>query len=133
MNKVKYIVILLPLVLTGCFGLSGSGNLKNTCIKKEETNYSKEIDTYTLEYYQGDINKITLVKEYSGIDMKSALETYQKAYATEKGVNVQVSGNTITYIFDISKVSDEVKTTFNLKDTYSEQSKTLQSLGFTCD
>ena len=128
----KYLILFLPFLLTGCFGLNGSGDLETTCTKQVEDNiYIKENDTYKLEYNQGDINKIILTKTYEG--EVSGLNTYKKAYENEPGVDVSITDNSITYTFDMLEVSDEIKSLFELKDIYNDQIKLLKSKNYSCD
>ena len=133
MRKLVFLIFLLPLLLTGCFGESGSGNLTSICQKTIDTNVLKETDTYTINYKEGNISTIILVKSYTGMNLESSLITYQKSYENSKGVHIDVGENDITYNFDMLKVSDEIKKVFDLKDTYNEQVKLLKDIGFTCD
>ena len=128
--KKKYLVLLLPLLFTGCFGNAGNGILKQTCTKEITTVNLIEEDKYIFEYVSGNITKMEIKKSYN---MELDLEASMKAWNTFNGVHASISGNEITYEFDMNEVSDEVKEYFNIKDTYNEQVKTLTNLEFKCN
>lgn len=125
-------IAFLSFSVTGCFGNNGKGVLNASCTKEEKSYNLTETNTYEFEYYKGNINKTTLTKSFDGIDLSKTLDTYKKAYETYDGVTSEVGENKITYTFDLSKVNDEVKNIFKLKDTYNDQIKTLEGEGFAC-
>ncbi len=133
MKKYVFIIILFSICLTGCFGNAGKGELESTCIKSVDTKYLKEVDTYKLSYKEGNIKRVVLTREYSGMDITASLTTYQKAYENSNGVHIIVKDSGIEADFDMGKVADEIMKTFNLRKTYNEQVKLLEDLGFTCE
>ena len=133
MKKYVFIIILFSICLTGCFGNAGKGELESTCIKSVDTKYLKEVDTYKLSYKEGNIKRVVLRREYSGMDITASLTTYQKAYENSNGVHIIVKDSGIEADFDMGKVADEIMKTFNLRKTYNEQVKLLEDLGFTCE
>ena len=134
MKKVKYLILLLPFLATGCLGLSGSGILTTTCTRTESSYTLEDVDIYKIEYKEGDITNVTLTKNYNGVDLTTSLITYQKAYENSTGVHITINENSIIYNFDMSKITnDEIKKSFNLKTTYNEQIRALKEIGFTCE
>lgn len=132
----KLIILFIPFLLTGCFGLKGQGYLTNTCTKIEKTVNIEENDTYILDFKSGIVNKVTLTKSYSSTDdisyIKDSLNSYKAAYENDRGVNITINDYTITYEFDMSLVKDEIKKTFDLKDNYNDQIKVLKEKGVVC-
>ncbi len=133
MKRYVFIIFLFSVIVTGCFGNAGSGELESVCSKAIDSQVLKETDTYTLYYKEGNINNVILNKEYVGMDMTTSLTTYQKAYENNEGIIITLNDNGVTTKFDMSKISDELMKTFNLKKTYNDQIKTLENLGFTCE
>ena len=133
MKKYVFIIFLFSIILTGCFGNAGSGNLESVCTKTVDSKSLKETDTYTLYYKEGNIKRIILNKQYTGMDITASLTTYQRAYENSNGVHIVVKDSGITADFDMGKVNDELMKTFNLKKTYNEQVKLLENMGFTCE
>ena len=133
MKNLKYLILLLPIFLTGCFGLNGSGVLTNECVKEENTPWMTEKDKYVITYKEGKISKIEITNEFDGIDMNSSIESYKKTYEKDKGVSITSDNNKITYSFDMNKISNDIKKEFSLKDTYNDQVKVLIEQGYTCD
>ena len=133
MKKYVFIIIVFSICLTGCFGAAGKGELESVCIKSVDTKYLKEKDTYKISYKEGNVKRVILIKEYSGMDITASLTTYQKAYENSNGVHIAIKDSGITADFDMGKVADEIMKTFNLKKTYNEQVKLLEDLGFTCE
>ena len=133
MKNLKYLVLLLPIFLTGCFGLNGKGVLTNECVKEEITPWMTEKDKYVITYKEGKISEIEITNEYEGLDMSSSIDTSKKAYENEKGVTITTDNSKITYKFDMNKVNSNIKEAFNLKDNYNDQVKILTDKGYTCD
>ena len=133
MKKLKYLVLLLPIFLTGCFGLNGSGVLTNECVMETTTPWLTEVDKYVITYKEGKISNVEIINSYNGIDMSTAMDTYKKTYENEKGVTISIDNNTITSKIDMNKVSDNIKSAFNLKNNYNDQVKTLTEDGYTCN
>ena len=133
MKKYIFIIFLFSIILTGCFGAAGSGNLESVCTKTVDAKTLKETDTYTIYYKEGNVKRVLLTKKYMGMDITASLTTYQKAYENSNGVHIVVKDSGITADFDMGKVNDEIMKTFNLKSTYNEQIKTLENMGFTCE
>lgn len=133
MKRYVFMILLFSVIVTGCFGNAGSGELESVCSKVIDSQVLKETNTYTLYYKEGNINNVILNKEYVGMDMTTSLTTYQKAYENNDGISITLNDNGVTTKFDMSKVSDELMKTFNLKKTYNDQIKTLENLGFACE
>ena len=133
MKNFKYLILLLPLVLTGCFGNAGKGVLTNECVSKIETQWMTETDKYTITYKEGKVTNVVISNKYEGFDMTESMNTNKKAYEKEKGVNIKIDNNTITKEIDMNKVNSNIKEVFNLKDSYNEQIKVLTDQGYTCD
>ena len=130
----KYILVLsLCLLTTGCFGSSGKGILKTTCQKEENTYGFNEKETFTFEYYKGSVNKVILKTEYDGEDMNKYIETYKNSYSSYTGVTVETENNKVTLTLDVTSLSDDIKKTFDVKDTYNEQTKVLEEKGYKCN
>ncbi len=132
----KYLILLIVLLLTGCE--AAKGNLTSTCYKEEVGEVSLK-ETYTLHYNSGSINTIEVLKEYSGADVSSSINTYKALYESYDGISVDATTSTIKYTFDLSKIDKSlVETlnlygTFSLYDNYNEEVKSLKKLGYTCD
>ena len=133
MKKYVFIIILFSICLTGCFGNAGKGELETTCKRTIETNYITEENIYVLTYKEGNIKKVKLSKTYAGLNLASSMNTYKKAYENESGVEIETTDNSINMTFDMDLVSDNIKDTFSLKNTYNEQVKLLEDKGFTCE
>ena len=131
----KYILLLIPFLLTGCFGEVGKGNLNTVCIKTEYSSNIVETKKYEIEFSKGSINKTKYTNSFesNSIDMSNAIKSYQMAYKNESGVTITTNSNSITYEFDLNTVSDFIKTEFDLTNKYNDQIKKLKGSGFTCD
>lgn len=127
----KYILLIIPFLLTGC--IDASGTLVKTCTKDEYSSSIKETKKYVVEFRKNIINTVTFTDTFeSDIDMSNAIKSYEKAYRDVSGVSVSTDTNSIQYIFDMSKISDEVKKEFNLTNKYSDLEKKLKGSGFVC-
>ncbi len=133
MKNIKYLILLLPLVLTGCFGNAGKGVLTNECVMKIETQWMTETDKYTITYKEGKVTNVVIANKYEGFDMTESMNTSKKAYENEKGIIITIDNDTITKEFDMNKVNSNIKEVFNLKDTYNDQVKILTDKGYTCN
>ena len=135
MKKYLFLIglISVSVMMTGCFGKEGKGVLNASCTKEEDSYNLKEVNTYEIEYFKGEISSIVLTKSFSGTDLSKTLDTYKKAYDTFDGVSSEIGDNKIIYTFDMTKVNDEVRQIFKLKSNYNEQIKTLEKEGFTCN
>ena len=133
MKNLKYLILLLPLVLTGCFGNAGKGELTSECIMKIETQWMTETDKYTITYKEGKVTNVVIANKYEGFDMTESMNTSKKAYENEKGVNITIDKDTITKEFDMNKVNSNIKEVFSLKDNYNDQVKVLTDKGYTCN
>lgn len=131
----KIVFLFLPLLLTGCFGDVGKGNLTTICTKTENSVNITENKEYIIEFSKGDINKITFTDSFESdrIDMSNAINSYKKTYENEVGVNITIEGNSITYIFTLKDLSDNVKKDFNLTKDYNDQIKKLKESGAVCN
>ena len=131
----KYVLLLIPFLLTGCFGEVGKGNLSTTCIKIEYSSNIVETKKYEIEFSKGNINKITYTNSFESdsIDMSNAIKSYKKSYENEVGVDITINGNSIIYIFSYDEISDNIKKEFDLTSKYNDQIKKLKGSGFTCD
>ncbi len=132
MKKYIVLVFMLSIVVTGCFGERGAGKLYTKCYKEINTSYLKETDTYDIYYREGDVFDIIITKKYDGMDMKNEINTYKKMYESD-AINITTTDNSITYNFDLSLISDDIKDTFNIKYRYNDEIKKLKELGFTCE
>lgn len=136
MKKLYIIMVaLIPLLLTGCFGKNGAGYLTNTCTKNTPVPYNEQ-DTYVINFKSGVVNTVILTNSFSnnaGEAITSSLKSYEDAYKNTKGVTVSLSDDyTINYTFDLSKVSDDIKDNFKLKNSYNDQINILKENGYTC-
>lgn len=131
----KILILLIPLILTGCFGKVASGYLSSTCILKETSKELEEIITYKMDFKENVISTIALTKEYNNNSILSTLKSETKAYNSISGMAVSLAeeNNTITYTFDMTKVNDEnVINKFKLKHNYSDIVTELKKLGYIC-
>lgn len=133
MKNIKYLILLLPLVLTGCFGNAGKGVLTNECVMKIETQWMTETDKYTITYKEGKVTNVVIANKYEGFDMTESMNTSKKAYENEKGIIITIDNDTITKEFEMNKINSNIKEVFNLKDTYNDQVKILTDKGYTCN
>lgn len=133
MKKYILLIIFISIMATGCFGASGKGELKSVCRKEIKSTDIEDISTYEIDYKRGNVEKVKILRSYKGIDMKNALESYKKAYINYDGVDIETTDNSITYIFDMDIVNEDIKSNFDLKKIYNEQIKILEEKGFTCN
>ena len=131
----KILILLIPLLLTGCFGKIGSGYLTSTCTLKQTSKSLEEIITYKVDFKENVISTITLTKEYNNDSILSALKSEEKSYTSISGMKVMLleTNNTITYTFDMKKINDKnIIDKFKLKNNYNDFASELKKLGYVC-
>lgn len=141
----KKIIILLmfSFLLTGCFGEVGSGIITKTCTKiteedgiiiKEERIIKNENNNVILVIYQNTVTN-------NGDD--TYFKALKNSYTSEvnvlnsNGVSSQINVEkdkefVVTYEFEYSKLTKEVKDKYNLTELNHEQIKKYEEQGFKC-
>lgn len=142
----KIIILILPLLLTGCFGKAGKGYLTDTCTKTEESNGFKSSESYVIDFKGDDITNVKIINNYEvtndiGVNslkaIKQTLISYNKSIKNMEGVTINIIEDNdknivIEYNIDYSLVSEENLEFFKLVKDYNTQINKLKELKMEC-
>ncbi len=137
------IILMFSFLLTGCFGEAGSGIITNTCTKvteddgiiiKEERIIKNENNNVILVMYHNTVTN-------NGDDkyFKALKNSYTSEVSNLSSVNVDAKIDlvkdkefVVTYNFEYGKLSDEIKTKYDLTELNHNQVKKYEEQGFKC-
>lgn len=137
------LILLISLLMTGCFGETGSGIITKTCTKTiDEDNIS-----ITQERVIKNENNNVIVVIFQDTIINNGNDNYFKAlknsYTSEannlNNINVLATVNnekdkelTVTYNFNYSDLDSTIKEKYNLTDLNHNQIKKYEEEGYKC-
>lgn len=142
----KILILIIPLLLTGCFGGAGQGYLTNTCTKQEISDGFKSTETYVVDFKKDDINHVKITNSYESFNdsgklslkaIKETVKNYNQKVKNMSGVIITIVEDTnnkaiITYDIDYSLISEENLKFFELVDDYNTQINKLKEKNMEC-
>lgn len=142
----KILILIIPLLLTGCFGGAGQGYLTNTCIKEEFSDGFKSTVIYVVDFKSDDINHVKITNSYESSNdngklslnaVKETVRNYNQKVKNMKGVTITIVEDTdskalIDYDIDYSLISDDDLKFFELVDDYNTQINKLKEKNMEC-
>lgn len=155
-RKIKIILLSLILIILIVVFFTVGNNKKNKsktneniyiCSNSQEVSEVNMITEYKVYHKDDIIEKIELNKVYKGKTKKAKdnianyryiISAETQEYTAYKGFKVKINKDTrieynYTYIFDVSKTDQELKSLFGIFDTMEEQKKYLNNNGYTCE
>ena len=142
----KLIILLLPLLLTGCFGETGRGNLSSNCTINETYNSFSSDTIYDIKFKNNNITEIVITKNHQALD-KTAKETlrltkisvddYNNYMEKMNGVTVKVITNddmnyVVSYNIDMTLINNADINELELSKKHSELTTKLKDKGLAC-
>lgn len=136
----KKIILLITLIfLSACSNETMQGYLTVDCIKEDNFNQTKNINTISVKHKDNNVVNIKYSYKYETED-KFSLDSYKKSLISEsnKYKNIQITQNEktdsfeIIYDINIESINDEIKKDFDITDLASNQIKKLESKGYSC-
>lgn len=137
----KILILVLPFLLTGCFGDAGKGYLTNTCTKTNDSNIIKDTTIYEILFKEDIIENITITYKYEGDNdaINNLKESYEyqnknlERYGNFTFESNEDNGYQAIYKLEKKDFNDEMSNHFNLKEKRSKQVELLKELGYTCN
>lgn len=142
--KKKSLILLLSLVLTGCFfGEVGSGYITKTCTKETSLDDITIIEQKVVKQKDNNIVSIVVINKIIG-DESSTFKSLKNSYLSEinnlktLGIVTNVESDLeeeylVSYEFDFSTISDEMKEKYEFEDLYHNQLKKYEDEGYKCE
>ena len=133
----KKIILFITLIfLSACSNETMQGYLTVNCIKEDNFNQTKNINTISVKHKDNNVVNIKYSYKYETED-KFSLDSYKKSLISEsnqyKNKNIQITQNEktnsfeIIYDINIETINDEIKKDFDITDLASNQIKKLES------
>lgn len=141
--KKKYLILLLSLILTGCFfGEVGSGYTTKTCTKKTSLDDITLIEEKVIKQKDNNIVSIVIINKIAG-EETSTFKSLKNSYLSEINnlKNLGISTNiisdleneySVSYEFDFSNISKELKEKYEFEDLFHNQIKKYEDEGYKC-
>jgi len=142
--KFKYLILLLPLIMTGClFGEVGSGFTTKICTRETSIDDITLIEEKVIKQKENNVVSIVFTNKIVGSD-NSTFQSLKNSYLSEannlKGLGVIVNAvedvkneYSVSYEFDVSSISEELKNKYQFEDLYHNQLKKYESDGYKCE
>lgn len=132
----KTLILIIPMLLTGCLGEAGKGYITKTCEKNEIIN-GKNIETkIKIKAKQGNIETLTIIETYDkNMDLENitnSKKSEQNLFKQTKGATLDINDNVFTYIINKNESSDLIIERFNIQDEQHEQIKIYENNGYKC-
>lgn len=132
----KYFLLIITLLLTGCFGEVGKGYITKKCTKEENINgYNKTTIIY-LKSKQDEIEEIKIEEIYDeSIDLSSindSKKSEENLFNQIKGATIEINNNKFTYIVNLKESNDIIKEKFEIEEKAHKQLKKYEEQGYVC-
>ena len=132
----KILILIIPILLTGCLGEAGKGYITKTCEKKEIINGNNIETTIKIKAKQGNIETITTIETYDkNIDLESITDSKkseQNLFKQTTGATLDINENVFTYEINKNEASELIIKKYNILDKQHEQIKYYENNGYTC-
>lgn len=132
----KILILIIPILLTGCLGEAGKGYITKTCEKKEIINGNNIETIIKIKAKQGNIETITTIETYDkNIDLESITDSKkseQNLFKQTTGATLYINENVFTYEINKNEASELIIKKYNILDKQHEQIKYYENNGYTC-
>lgn len=132
----KKILLIIPLLLTGCLGEAGKGYITKTCKKNEIINGNNLETEISIKSKQGNIETMIIKETYEkNNDLESitySKKSEQNLFKQTTGATLNIEDNTFTYEINKKEASEIIIKRFNIQDEQHKQIKYYEDNGFTC-
>ena len=132
----KTLVLIIPILLTGCLGEVGKGYITKTCNKEESINGNKIETSIQIKAKQGSIEKITITEKYDeNMDLESitnSKKSEQNLFKQSSGITLNIDKNIFTYEIIKNETSEFIIEKYNINDEQYKQIKYYEDNGYTC-
>lgn len=141
--KIKYLILLLPLMITGCFfGEVGSGIITKTCTRQTIINDITLIEEKVIKQKDNQILSIVVNNKIVG-DTNVTFRSLKNSYLSEvnnlKSLGIVINTNedikneySVSYELDFNTLSDELKRKYEFEELYHNQIKKYENDGYNC-
>ncbi len=136
-NLKKIVILLLCLMLTGCF--ENSGYLVKSCTKEEKADTLTNITTYTFGFKNDIIEDLRITFDYQDTqnstikNIKQSLEMENNYYKLVSNVIIDdVNHYKVEYQLPL-EANDEIKEKYIIKTSRTDLVNLLKSKGFVCE
>lgn len=131
----KYLILIIPMLLTGCLGEAGKGYITKTCTRKESINGNNLETTIKVKAKQGNIETITITEVYENINLESitnSKKSEQNLFKQTTGATLNIKDNVFTYEINKNEADTIIKEKFNIMEEQHDQIKYYEENGYTC-
>jgi len=131
----KYLILIIPILLTGCLGEAGKGYITKTCKKTENINGNNLETTIQVRAKQGNIETITITEVYENMNLESitnSKKSEQNLFKQTTGATLNIKDNEFTYEINKNEADETIKERFNILDEQHDQIKYYEENGYTC-
>lgn len=132
----KTLILIIPILLTGCIGEAGKGYITKKCNKEEFVNGNKIETNIQIKAKQGNIEKITIIEKYDeNMNLESitnSKKSEQSLFKQMDGVTLNIDKNIFTYEINKNEASEFIIKKYNITDEQYKQIKYYEENGYTC-
>lgn len=141
--KYKYLILLLVLMLTGCFfGEVGSGITSRVCTRETTIEEITLIEQKEIKQKNNEIINVLITNKIIGKE-NSTFKSLKNSYLSELN-NLKLSGITtnvisdldneysVSYQFDFNTISENLKEKYEFEDLFHNQIKKYEKEGYKC-
>lgn len=132
----KAIILIMPILLTGCLGEAGKGYITKTCKKSETINGNAVETKIEIKAKQGNVESLTITEIYDkDMDLESitnSKKSEQNLFKQTSGATLDINDNVFTYKINKNEASDLIIERFNIHGEQHEQIKYYENDGYKC-
>lgn len=141
--KNKYLIVLSSLILTGCFfGEVGSGYTTRNCIRETTLDGITLVEEKIIKQKDNNMISVLVVNKIVG-EENSTVKSLKNSYLSEinnlkkLGIAANVVSDlkneySVSYEFDFSNISKELKEKYEFEDLFHNQLKKYEDEGYKC-
>lgn len=142
--KKKYLVLLISLMITGCFfGEVGSGITSKTCTRETSLDGITLIEEKTIKQKDNELRIIVVTNKIVG-EPTTTFKSLKNSYLSEiknlqnLGIKTSVIDDveheySVSYEFDLNTISDDLKEKYEFENLYHNQLKKYEQEGYKCE
>ncbi len=132
----KTLILIIPILLTGCLGEAGKGYITKICKKNEIINGNNLETNIIIKSKQGNIETLTITETYDkNIDLesiKNSKKSEQNLFKQTTGATLNIENNIFTYVINKNEASELIIQRFNIQEEQHKQIKYYEDNGYTC-
>lgn len=141
--KNKYLILLLTLILTGCFfGEVGNGYTTKTCTRKTKLDKIEIIEEKTIKQKDNNLISVVIINKIIG-EENATFKSLKNSYLSEINnlknmgiattiINDSKQEYSVSYELVLNDVSDELKEKYDFEELFHNQLKKYQNEGYEC-